>query len=286
MTGFGKAEATSGNKKVSIEIRCLNARQLDLNLRIPHAFREKELVFRQVLAERIKRGKVDVYITIETTGEEQSVSIRRELVKAYYKELQQVSQELNHTGSDLLSLALKMPEVTQAEKEVPDAAFLQCMHDVLLNALNEFEAFRKQEGNVTSAELHDKVKQISHLLIQTESYEKERINKVTERLKKAFTDLPEEVKPDANRFEQELIFYLEKFDISEEKSRLANHCSYFIQTLEADSEAGRKLGFIAQEMGREINTLGSKANHAEMQKCVVQMKDLLEQIKEQLLNIL
>lgn len=287
MTGFGKAVNEIPGKKVTVEIRSLNSKQLDLNLRIPYFYKEKELELRAEIAKQLERGKVDISIYTESTQETLPVALNKELAKSYYKELKSLSEELKENTNDLLSLALKMPDVMKAEREIVelDEAEWKLVKAVVDKAIDAFQKFRDDEGKSLSAEFSMRIAIIERLLAEVITLDAARIANIKKRIKNNLEEILDVNKIDQNRFEQELIYYIEKLDITEEKLRLKTHLDYFISTMK-EPAAGRKLGFISQEIGREINTIGSKANDAEMQKLVVQMKDELEKIKEQMLNVL
>lgn len=288
MTGYGKAERLLADKKLTVEIKSLNSKQLDTNTRLPSLYREKELDIRQLIASELERGKVDCSFYYELTNEVVSNSIINEpVVKAYYQQLYKISGELGLPASlELLSTVMRMPDTIRTEKPELEEKEWEMVLEVLKQALGSVNNFRNQEGKSLDSDLRQRVEAISAKLEKVEGYEKERIDQVRERIGKHLEEFSKKDIVDENRFEQELIYYIEKLDISEEKVRLTNHCKYFLETLEDKKPAGKKLGFISQEMGREINTLGSKANHKELQKLVVEMKDELERIKEQILNVL
>ena len=284
MTGYGKATGTFEGKKVVVEIRSLNSKSLDLNMRMLPAYREKELELRAIVAEHLDRGKVEVNISLENATDNRNFVLNKELAVAYYNEIKAVAGMVGEESGDLLSIVMRMPEIFSNEKEQisdEETEFLLALMRVACDHLN---TFRKQEGEQLKADLVHNVSRISELLTQVPAYEKERIGIVRERMRAGLEKITS-TPVDENRFEQELIFYIEKMDISEEKVRLAHHLNYFLETMEIPL-CGKKLGFIAQEIGREINTLGSKSYHMEMQKIVVEMKDHLEKIKEQVLNTL
>lgn len=288
MTGYGKAVAELPHKKINVEIKSLNSKALDLSSRIAQPYREREIEMRTELAKNLERGKVEFNLWVEKTdGTEVATTINRDLMASYHHQLQEVVQTLGIPApDDWLQTLLRMPDVmTKAEVvEVSDEEWA-AIAQATAQATADLVAFRKQEGAALEQKLRQNIARIEQLLRDVEPYEKERVEKVRERITEAL-EKTLQVSYDQNRLEQELIFYIEKLDVNEEKQRLTNHLTYFISTLEGGEGQGKKLGFIAQEMGREINTLGSKSNHAEMQKIVVQMKDELEQIKEQVLNIL
>ncbi|GGB83740.1 hypothetical protein GCM10007424_24710 [Flavobacterium suaedae] len=281
MTGFGKASIQLPNKKVTVEIKSLNSKGLDLNVRMPSAFREMELKLRNQIAQKLERGKVDFSIYVEVTGEETSSKVNVPIVKTYISQLREV---VDGDETELLKMAVRMPDALKTEREEIDEEDWAQMQKVINEALENIAEFRVSEGKALEKEFTTRIENIRTLLAETVAYEEERIENVKKRLSTAIEEL--QVNIDENRFEQELIYYLEKMDVTEEKVRLENHLSYFTETLAGNQANGRKLGFITQEMGREINTMGSKANHAQMQKLVVQMKDELEKIKEQVLNVL
>lgn len=289
MTGFGKAEVMVNGKKIVVEVKSLNSKQLDISgIKMPLVYKEKELEIRNKLSQSIQRGKVDFYVSVEKDASSSSPIINREVFKSYLQQINSITSELDMPmqSEPLVQTILRLPEIFNAQsEEISDAewdALARCV-DMAIENLN---AFRDQEGKITEHDLVSKVNLIEELLAQVTPYETERIETIRTRITENLEKLGSDMSVDKNRFEQELIYYMEKFDINEEKVRLANHCNYFADTLNDDEPAGRKLGFIAQEMGREINTLGSKANHAEIQKIVVRMKDELEKVKEQLLNVL
>lgn len=281
MTGFGKYVTQLPSKKITIEIKSLNSKSIDLNARMPSGYREKELEIRKLIAASLQRGKVDFSLYIEATGAETSAQVNEAVVRQYMKQLKAIA-----SGDDLklLEMALRFPDTMKTDKEDIDADEYAAILDALSGALTEINTFRSEEGRVLEKDFIARISELENLLNQVVAMDPERNGTIRERLEKAVQDVKAEV--DANRFEQELIYYLEKYDITEEKVRLANHLDYFKKTLKSDDSNGKKLGFISQEIGREINTIGSKANFAPMQQLVVQMKDELEKIKEQMLNVL
>jgi uncharacterized protein (TIGR00255 family) len=287
MTGFGKAVNEIPGKKITVEIRSLNSKQLDLNLRMPYFYKEKELELRTEIGKKLERGKIDVNVYAESTQETLPVALNRALAKTYYQELRSLSSELNDTSTDLLGLVLKMPEVMKAEREVAelDEEEWKLVKSVVDKAIEAFQKFRDDEGSTLLKEFNTRIGIIDSLLSQVLSLDAARVANIKNRIKNNISEVIDTEKIDQNRFEQELIYYIEKLDITEEKLRLKTHLDYFLTTMK-EPAAGRKLGFISQEIGREINTIGSKANDAGMQKLVVQMKDELEKIKEQMLNVL
>lgn len=287
MTGFGKAIAEIFGKKVTVEIRSVNSKSMDLNVRMPYLYKEKELELKSEVSKQLERGKVDVTIFTDSLQENLPVAINKALVKVYYAELEGVAKEVGAGNTGLLELVLKMPDVMKAEKELQEfnEAEWNEVKQVVFSAIGAFQEFRTQEGAVLAGEFIKRIGIISELLLLVEQQDSIRIDNVRSKIKNALAEVLDKEKIDQNRFEQELIYYIEKLDITEEKLRLKAHLDYFLITMK-EPGAGRKLGFIAQEIGREINTIGSKANEANIQKMVVQMKDELEKIKEQLLNVL
>ena len=287
MTGYGKATAEFPDKKIIIEIKSLNSKQFDLSTRISGIYREKEPIVRSELSQHLLRGKIDFTIFAETVGTETSAQINQSAFEGYYLQIKAISEKLNLSlPRDWFNTLLRLPDVLKSESKELDENEWETINRAISNAVNQLIAFRVQEGRMLEKLMEQKINNIAELIIELEQYEPERIEKIKSRIIEALEN-PENFDYDKNRFEQELIFYIEKLDINEEKSRLDNHLKYFLETMRNDNHGqGKKLGFIAQEIGREINTLGSKSNHAEMQKIVVRMKDELEQIKEQVLNVL
>jgi uncharacterized protein (TIGR00255 family) len=287
MTGFGKAICELENKKIVVEVKSLNSKQLDSYLRMPNVFKEKEIYVRNIISTKLIRGKVDFSMQIESADTGKTFVIDKRLVKSYYDELTGISKELGvGVDDDLLSIIMKMPDVFKSNEEEWSDDEWKSIEKSINEALDNLIEFRKQEGVTLEKDVKYHINNIQSLLKDVEPYEKVRIEKVKDRLRNNIKELISNNEYDKNRFEQELIFYLEKLDITEEKIRLAHHCNYFLKTMELNEPVGKKLGFISQEIGREINTLGSKANDSDMQKIVVIMKDELEKIKEQVLNIL
>jgi uncharacterized protein (TIGR00255 family) len=287
MTGFGKTELELPNKKITIEIKTLNSRQTDLNTRVPNIYRIKELEIRALLSNKLVRGKIDFNIYVEHSGENFNYSINKGLANQYYKAIKDLATELNQPNfSNYLPIILKMPDVMKTEKEDFDEEEWKIIEKLIVDALIQVDEFRTQEGQSLESEFTSRINTILNLLEAVTPYEEARINQVKKRLMKNLNEFKEDVKFDQNRFEQEMIYYIEKIDITEEKVRLKKHCDYFLENLNDESAGGKKLNFISQEIGREINTLGSKANDVNLQKIVIQMKDELEKIKEQLFNIL
>ena len=288
MTGYGKAVVTYKEKKISVEVKSLNSKNLDLSTRIAPLYREKEMEIRQTIAKRLERGKVDFSLWIEKDAALDATPINAKLVENYYRQIKNIAEQ---TGipepTDWFSTLLRMPDVTtKTEIEVLDEAEWEAAKKAISEAIENLVDFRKQEGAALERKFHEKIDKIEALLKSIEPYEESRVPKIKEKIIEGLEQVAK-VDYDKNRLEQELIYYIEKLDISEERQRLTNHLSYFRETMAEEGHGvGKKLGFIAQEMGREINTTGSKSNQAEMQNIVVKMKDELEQIKEQVLNAL
>lgn len=286
MTGFGKAECELPNKKITIEIKSLNSKQLDIYTRIPSIYKVKDIEIRKLISEKLVRGKVEFNLYCENLGTESNTVINQPIVKNYYQQMESVYKDLGIEISEMaLQTIMRLPDSTKTEHEQLDEAEWSIIIEKIADALDGLDNFRQQEGVALEADINLQIESIRSLKEQVSTYEEERIEKVKTKLTDALKDVQNNVQNDQNRFEQELIFYLEKLDINEEKVRLENHCEYFTETLK-EKAPGKKLGFIAQEIGREINTMGSKANHADIQKLVIQMKDALERIKEQALNVL
>ncbi len=286
MTGFGKGEASLSNKKITVEIRSLNSKQLDMNVKLPTLYRTFEFDIRSRVAAAVVRGKADISVTVENTAVNTSATINKELFREY---LRQMNDTLAFSGVDaaydaIVPVIMRMPEVVSTQAEEVSAEEQAALMQALDAALEQFNAFREQEGATLIADLLRRVDKIEELKAEVVPYEQSRCETIKNRIRENLAQLKVDV--DSNRLEQEMIFYIEKLDITEEKVRLSNHCRYFREVAANEDAAGRKLGFIAQEMGREINTLGSKANEANIQILVVKMKDELEKIKEQVLNIL
>lgn len=282
MTGFGKASLQLPTKKITVEIKSLNSKGLDVNTRMPSLYREMELGLRNLLSQRLERGKVDFSLFIEITGEETTSKINGPIVKGYIAQMLTIIPEADPT--ELMKMAVRMPDALKTERDDLDETEWKHIQSVIDEALQNMINFRADEGLALEREFTQRISNIRNLMHEAISFDSARIETVKTRLRTALDEL--EVAVDPNRFEQELIYYLEKYDITEERVRLDNHLNYFMETLAGSEANGRKLGFITQEMGREINTMGSKSNHSEMQKCVVMMKDELEKIKEQVLNVL
>ncbi len=285
MTGFGRAEGIVAEKKVTVEVRSLNSKQLDLFIKLPSLYKEKDAELRLWAGEEVVRGKSEIFVSSELAPGVKRSHFDTELVRSYYEELRAITQAVDRSAeADLMSLVLRMPDVLNTgREELTDtewAGVLKLIHD----AMRGFNGFREAEGRKLNDDLRMRVEHISALLLEVDGQDSGRAERTRERIRSRLAEL--QAKVDQDRFEQELVFYLEKMDINEEKVRLRAHCAYFLETLEKEQQQGRKLGFITQEMGREINTLGSKANDAAMQRNVVLMKDELEKIKEQVLNVL
>ena len=285
MTGFGKVTAELPSKKVTVEIKALNSKQLDLSTRIPSIYKDKEMELRSLLLQSLERGKVEFNIFIEYIGKDTPTQINL-AVENYYNQIKEIAEKLNiSVPNDWFQTLLRMPDAIKSETVEPDESEWGVVLETVKDAIKHLCDFRIQEGAMLQKLFEQKIANIATLLKEVEKYEGERIEKIKARIMDNLQKIAEK-DYDKNRFEQEMIYYIEKLDVNEEKNRLDNHLKYFISTMESGHGQGKKLGFIAQEMGREINTLGSKSNHAEMQKIVVQMKDELEQIKEQVLNVL
>ena len=281
MTGFGKTETQWEDKNLSIEIRSLNSKNADINLRTPSYLREMDTEIRKRIAKQLHRGKIDLNIFIEFNGQNAPSTINTAVVKSYMDQLKTIS---DGSESEMMAIAMRLPDTLSSERETLQETEKEAVYTLIGQVLKDIENYRKDEGNALEKDFKKRLELIENHLQSVIKIDPERNEKIEQKLRSALEDLKIEI--DANRFEQELIFYLEKFDITEEKVRLKNHLEYFKEVMNNDFPNGKKLGFIAQELGREINTIGSKANHAELQKIVVQMKDELEKIKEQLLNVL
>ena len=291
MTGFGKTTVNPGGRTVNIEIRTLNSKQLDVNTRIPSLYRDKESEIRAEINKVLERGKIDFMITVDSDADTNDFAINRPLARKYYDEIRQLAEELGETiGESIISDILKMPDVLKAGREAPDETEWAIIKTGVIEALALTDAFRSAEGELLGKDMTERIQLILDLLLTIEPLESMRIGNLRDRFQRNQDEFLEKTtkvdKFDENRFEQEIFWYLEKLDITEEKLRLRKHCDYFINTLNSSESNGRKLGFITQEIGREINTLGSKAYNAEIQMIVVQMKDELEKIKEQVSNVL
>ncbi len=281
MTGFGKSETQFDNKKIVVELRTLNSKNIDLNIRTPHSYREIESLIRKEVNNHLTRGKIDVSIFVDNSGLESSSKLNQEVIKGYMNQLRSIEPI---DDLELLKIAVRLPDTLKSEKEDLDEQEKKAVVSLVVETIQKVNQHRASEGAVLEKDFISRLEELRHLLEEVIKIDPERTEKVREKLVAAVDHLKAEV--DQNRFEQELIYYLEKYDITEEKVRLKNHIDYFFEIMNQQIPNGKKLGFIAQEMGREINTIGSKANHAGLQKIVVQMKDELEKVKEQLLNVL
>jgi uncharacterized protein (TIGR00255 family) len=287
MTGYGKAVAETPQKKITIEIKSLNSKQLDLNSKLPWLYKEKELEIKSLISQKLERGKIDLSIFFDVLGDEYIPSINKTVVKSYFNQLKEISGELNlDLNEHILSTILRLPETLKTEKPELGEDEWEFLKNMLLEAINMLDLYRIEEGNALERDIRNNLGRILSSLENIEIFEEGRIKKVREKLLSILNENVDSENIDKNRFEQELIFYLEKFDINEEKVRLRKHCEYFVESLGTPSPNGKILSFITQEIGREINTIGSKANDASIQKLVVMMKDDLEKIKEQTLNVL
>ena len=284
MTGYGKATGEFNDKIISAEIKSLNSKFFDLNLRVPAHLRDRELEIRNELNKLVERGKIDFTLT-SSKPEEDKMMFNRTLIKSYFREFQEITKELGIREADYLRLIMQMPDVTSAETPVADEEEWRVISQVIKDSVKAFDIFRKTEGHNLAVDLKERISSIYKILEKITPHETERLKLVREKLQNNLQNLKINNEVDVNRFEQELIYYIEKLDISEEKVRLKSHLEYFASTMEEES-SGKKLNFITQEIGREINTIGSKANHAAIQKLVVEMKDELERMKEQLSNVL
>jgi uncharacterized protein (TIGR00255 family) len=287
MTGFGRATCEYGNKKIVVEIKSLNSKQLDVSTRISGLYREKDIEIRNELSQKLERGKIDFLLYVDNSGKESVSQINQTVVEAYYLQIKSLSDKLGiAVPSNWFDVLLRLPDTMKTETvELDENEWIE-IRKTITAAIEQFNAFRIQEGKSLELVFETKIAKISKLLTDLAPFEAERIEKIKARLEENLQSISEKIDYDKNRLEQELIFYIEKLDVNEEKVRLRNHLEYFIETMQHEKAAGKKLGFIAQEIGREINTLGSKSNNSEMQKIVVEMKDDLEQIKEQVLNVL
>ena len=287
MTGFGKTEFEVGNKKITLEIKSLNSKQLDINTRIPAMYREKDIEIRRLISEMLTRGKVDFALYLDNLGTESTSRINVAIVKDYYSQLKAVHQELGlEINGAIMESIMRLPETVKMVYDELDESEWVVVRENLVKSLEDLNRFRDQEGLALKTDIVANVANILDLLKQVEPFESQRMENVKAKIKDSLDAMQLNGSVDKNRFEQELIYYMEKLDINEEKVRLTNHCSYFNETMNETEPSGRKLGFIAQEIGREINTIGSKANESSLQRIVVQMKDSLEKIKEQVLNVL
>lgn len=287
MTGFGLAATDEGNVKFSVEIKSLNSKFLELNLKLPRAYSDKELLLRNTCSKEIERGKVSAAINIERSDDSQKgATINQTLLTNYYKQLEAINASLGANANNLLQVALNFPEVISYQEEEGDEKEWELLHQTFLKALANFNQFREDEGRVLKADLELRIKNILDFFAEVDKLAPQRVPQIKARLTQFLEETVGKVNVDQNRFEQELIYYIDKLDITEEKTRLKSHCDYFMETLKSKDANGKKLGFISQEIGREINTMGAKANDAQIQQLVVGMKEELEKIKEQLLNVL
>jgi uncharacterized protein (TIGR00255 family) len=286
MTGYGKAEGVIGSRKYSVEVRSLNSKQFDLNMRMPSVFREKEMGLRKLLRESVIRGKCDFFLSYEQDPSEAKHEINTKLVQTYITQLEALAEGSGLKGENLLGMAIRMPDALQSPQEQLDDDVWSGLEKLIINALEAFNTFRETEGAATLEDFNNRIKIIRNESINLDPLLDERLARIKSRIKTNLSEAIDRSKIDENRFEQEVIFYIEKTDVSEERTRLTAHCNHFDEILADGIGQGKKLGFIAQEIGREINTLGSKANDADIQRLVVQMKDELEKIKEQVLNVL
>jgi uncharacterized protein (TIGR00255 family) len=287
MTGFGNAKCELPEKLISIEIKSLNSKQLDVNIKTPTLYKEKDSEIRALITERLQRGKIDILIAFENNNVSNNTSLNKDLVREYYAELRSLSKELGEEDkTDFLSIIMKLPDVFCPDKDEFDINEWEFVQSGVKNALSDLDAFRLQEGKIIEKDFKARTDLILQFLKEIDPFENARIDAIKSRLRRDIEQLLDQNQIDKNRFEQELLYYIEKIDITEEKVRLKKHCEYFLETMDSDISSGKKLGFIAQEMGREINTIGSKANDVNIQKIVVKMKDELEKIKEQLSNVL
>jgi len=284
MTGYGKSSGTRANKKFTIEIRSLNSKGMDVYLKAPAALKSKEIPLRNMIGNALDRGKIECLLSVESTEGESNVEINKPLIKQYYKALSSVAKEMGDSSSDLMASIMRMPDVLITKEDEIDDDEWKFVENLMKEALEKINAFRAQEGESLQEDFNNAIGTIEDLLKEVSQYEDLRIDIIKERMRKGLEKM--ETSTDDNRFEQELIYYIEKLDVSEEKTRLQHHLDYFRDTMQQSGVNGKKLGFISQEIGREINTLGSKSYHADLQKIVVQMKDQLEKIKEQVLNTL
>lgn len=287
MTGFGKATCEYGNKKIVVEVKSLNSKQADISTRISGLYREKDIEIRNLLTTSLERGKIDFVMYIDNSGKESVTQINQSVIEAYYQQIRQLSMKIGiDVPSNWFEVLLRLPDALKTEVVELDENEWKEIPKTIQAAIEQLQNFRIQEGKILENVFTEKINRIGELLDQIAPFESERVEKIKAKLEENLQNLSEKIDYDKNRLEQELIFYIEKLDVNEEKVRLRNHLKYFLETMQHEKSPGKKLGFIAQEIGREVNTLGSKSNHSEMQKMVVLMKDELEQIKEQVLNVL
>lgn len=286
MTGFGKATAQFQNKKITIELKSLNSKNLDIYARIPSEYKQYEIELRKIIGSNLDRGKIECTITVESNGESTEGRINTDLVKSYYQQTKNIADELNLSTEKILPTLMRMPDIFSAPQVEVSEEEWKAIKTILNEAIKNINNFRLKEGSFLQKEFTDRIQAIQNAFNQVPKFEKERIDSIKTRIENNLVEFVGGDKVDKNRFEQELIYYIEKIDIAEEKHRLQNNLNFFIETLNEEKSQGKKLGFIVQEIGREINTLGSKSYHSDMQKLVVEMKDELEKIKEQILNTL
>jgi uncharacterized protein (TIGR00255 family) len=287
MTGFGKISADLGNRTVNIEIKCLNSKQADVYIKLPSMYREGENQVRNEINKTLQRGKIEVSVWFESTGNERNVTLNQAIILDYLNQLKQMEPAVELPGNDiLLPLVMRLPDVIKVDKMDFDEEEWAKLFECIRQCIGQVEEFRVQEGKSIEEDFNTRIRIILEGVQRVRAIEKNRIDRLRERMSSALKDITERIKVDQNRFEQELIYYIEKLDINEEMVRLGNHCGYFLETLNTEETPGRKLGFISQEIGREINTIGSKANDADIQRIVVEMKDELEKLKEQSMNVL
>lgn len=287
LTGFGKATCEYGNKKIVVEVKSLNSKQLDISTRVSGLYREKDIEIRNELSQQLERGKIDFALYIDNSGKESVTLINQSVVVGYYQQIKQLSENIGiEEPSNWFDVLLRLPDALKTETVDMDENEWIEIRKAMKIAIEQLQSFRIQEGKSLENVFNAKIARIGELLDQVATYEAERVEKIKARLEENLQNLSDKIDYDKNRLEQELIFYIEKLDVNEEKVRLRTHLNYFVETMQHEKSPGKKLGFIAQEIGREVNTLGSKSNHSEMQKIVVLMKDELEQIKEQVLNVL
>jgi uncharacterized protein (TIGR00255 family) len=287
MTGYGKNQIELPDKLITIELKCLNSRQLDLNIRLPNIYRDREAELRSTLSQKMERGKIDLTMFIENKSTEANYTLNKDVILDYYQQFKAILGELpDESNSEILPLLVRMPDVTKAEKDEPNEEEWLKIFQAITEALDQAQAFRLEEGKILEKDMRLRIDSIMKLLDQVEPFEQERITHLKKKILGQVNELFSKGEYDENRLEQEMIYYLEKLDITEEKVRLRKHCEYFLDTMAENNSVGKKLGFISQEIGREVNTLGSKANDVNIQKIVILMKDELEKVKEQLNNIL
>lgn len=287
MTGYGKAECELKGKKLAVVIKTINSKQFDFQARLPAVYRDKEIDIRTIIMHHLERGKIELIINTDATDDNENITINTELAKKYYHEISSIAIELGlKPGADILQTILHLPEILKTDERPVDESEWGLIHETIENAIQSCNESRKTEGRHLESDIKQRIATILDLLLRIEPWENARIQKIRTKFRKDLTAYLEDHAVDENRYEQEIIYYLEKIDITEEKIRLKNHCHYFNETMSESESNGKKLNFISQEIGREINTIGSKANDSDIQKLVVQMKDELEKIKEQLFNIL